>query len=165
MACMYYHIPIIQTDLKSDEDWIETNVRSYTFPSAFVDYSQIVCTYNSFPELDYVSCMYHLSSSFFVQKKKKYKPVAQKVRPVITAVPPQFCINRKIDGDPLAKMPALNPNPPKFTLTGRYTQECKDGINKIHSDDFLWDSELNLLHHFMSIQNQGFAWTDLERGR
>ena len=127
--------------------------------------SEIVCTSNSFPESDYVSSMYHLSSSYFVQKKKKYKPVAQKVRPVITAVPPQFRINRKIDGDPLAEMPALNLNPPKFTPTGRYTEERKNGIDKIHSDDFLWDSERDLLHHFMSIQNQGFAWTDLERGR
>ena len=119
--------------------------------------SEIVCTSNSFPESDYLSSIYHLSSSYFVQKKKKYKPVAQKVRPVITAVPPQFCINRKIDGDPLAEMPTLNPNPPKFAPTGHYTQECKDAIDKIHSDDFLWDSECDLLHHFMSIQNQGFA--------
>ena len=127
--------------------------------------SEIVCTSNSLPVLEYVSAMYQLSSSFFIQKKKKYKPVAQKVRPVITAVPPQFQINRKINGDPLAEMSPLNPNPPKFAPTGRYTQERKDAIDKIHSDRFLWDSERDLLHHFMSIQNQGFAWTDLERGR
>ncbi|KAG5640540.1 hypothetical protein DXG03_008169 [Asterophora parasitica] len=53
-----------------------------------------------------------------VQSKKKYKPVAQKVRLVITSCPDHFRIERKILGDPLANMPILDPNPPPFHPTG-----------------------------------------------
>ena len=109
--------------------------------------------------------LYDLVSTYFVQDKKKYKPVARKVRPVVTAVPPQFRINRKIEGDPLAEMPQLSPNPPKFTPTGRYTQEHREALDKAHPEGFLWPIERDLMHHFMCLQNEGFAWNDLQRGR
>lgn len=54
---------------------------------------------------------------------KKYKPVALKVKPVYTELPDKYQIKRQIQGDPLAEMPKLNPRPPEFELTGRYTQE------------------------------------------
>ena len=43
--------------------------------------------------------------SIFAAQKKKYKPVAQKVRPIPTTLPNHFRIERKITGDPLADMP------------------------------------------------------------
>jgi hypothetical protein len=49
---------------------------------------------------------------------KKYKPVAQKVRPVLADLPEKFRINRNIVGNPLADMPALSPTPPPFQPTG-----------------------------------------------
>ena len=55
-----------------------------------------------------------------VYANKKYKPVAQKVRPVLGTLPEKFRIERHIDGDPLANMPKLSPNPPPFTPTGYY---------------------------------------------
>lgn len=50
---------------------------------------------------------------------KKYKPVADKVRPVYQELPEKFRIVREIYGDPLLGMPELSTNPPEFTPTGR----------------------------------------------
>jgi hypothetical protein len=101
--------------------------------------------------------------STFVQKKKKYKPVAEKVKPVTATVPESFRILRKIEGDPLATMPKLSPNPPPFEPLGCYTQENKELIDKTHPPGFLLPEERALMHDFMCLQNQGFAWNDLER--
>jgi len=103
--------------------------------------------------------------SVFAAEKKKYKPVAQKIRPIAAELPERFRIQRKIIGDPLADIPKLDPNPPPFRPKGRYTQERRDALDKIHSSNFLWPRERDLLHDFMCKQEKGFAWTDLERGR
>ena len=95
---------------------------------------------------------------------KKYKPVALKVKPVYAELPEEFRIKREIKGDPLENMPRLNPNPPDFVPTGKYTQERKDEFDKIHDKGFLWPEELALVHHLMMEQNQAFAWDDTERG-
>lgn len=95
--------------------------------------------------------------------KKKYKPVALKTRPVLGSLPEQFRIIRDIQGDPLEHMPILNPIPPKYTPCGRYTQERKDLFDAANSG-FLWPAERDLLHHFMMLHQDGFAWTDSERG-
>lgn len=97
--------------------------------------------------------------------KKKYKPVALKVRPQLAALPEKFRIRRNIVGDPLEGMPPLNPCPPPFVPTGRYTLERKAVIDNAHPGDFLWPAERELMHHFMCLQNQGFAWDSAERGR
>ena len=96
---------------------------------------------------------------------KKYKPVAQKVRPIIGDLPSRFRIVRNIIGDPLTDLPRLSPLPPRFRPTGRYSEERKQIVDKIHDDDFLWPEERNLLHHLMMEHQDGFAWTDAERGQ
>ena len=96
---------------------------------------------------------------------RKYKPVARKIRPVIADLPDKFRITRTIVGDPLADMPQLSPNPPPFVPTGRYTSENRAIIDRVHPSDFLWPQERELMHHFMCVQNQGFAWNDSQRGR
>ena len=58
-----------------------------------------------------------------LKTKKKYKPVAQKVRAVLREMPEKFRVVRKITGDPLKDLPKLSPNPPPFVPTGRYNQE------------------------------------------
>jgi hypothetical protein len=98
-----------------------------------------------------------------VASKKKYKPAAQKVKPVVTELPSMYRIERKIVGDPLADIPELSPNPPDFQPTGRYTQERRDEFHK-QNGDFLWEEEEKLLDDFMCKQNEGFAWNDFERG-
>lgn len=95
----------------------------------------------------------------------KYKPVALKTKPVIGELPAEFRILREIVGDPLKDMPKLLVNPPDFIPTGRYTQERKERIDDRHKGDFLWEGERKLMHHFMMLQNEGFAWEDQERGR
>ena len=95
---------------------------------------------------------------------KKYKPVAQKVRPIYGELPERFRIKREITGNLLKDMPGLSPNPADFAPTGRYTLERKEIIDKIHSGDFLWAEERKLMHHFMMVQEEAFAWDDSERG-
>lgn len=95
----------------------------------------------------------------------KYKPVALKVRPVYTELPERYRIKREIKGDPLEGMPKINPKPPDFEPTGRYTQDRKEALDKVHGGDFLWPEERKLVHHLMMEQNQAFAWDDTEKGR
>ena len=100
-----------------------------------------------------------------VQTKKKYKPVAIKVKPISADLPKKYRIERNIVGDPLKEMPTLDPNSPAFQPTGRYTQERKEKMDKIHPEGFLQPAERHLMHDFVCKQNQGFAWDDSERGR
>ena len=95
----------------------------------------------------------------------KYKPVALKVKPVVQELPAEFRIKREICGDPLLEMPILSPRPPEFTETQRYTVERKEKMDKAHAGSFLLSEERKLMHHFMMLQNQGFAWDDTERGK
>ena len=61
-------------------------------------------------------------------------------------------------------MPELLVKPPGFEPTGRYTLERKEKIDNCHEGDFLWEEERKLMHHFMMLQNEGFAWEDQEQG-
>ena len=94
----------------------------------------------------------------------KYKPVALKVKPLFTDLPAKYRIIREIQGDPLENMPVLNPNPPEFKPTGRYTLERKEAMDLVHEGDFLWPEERKLVHHVMMEQEKAFAWDDAERG-
>ena len=95
---------------------------------------------------------------------KKYKPIAIKVQPVETELPSWFHIMHDIKGDPLKDMLVLTTQPPPYAPTSRYTEECKDIIERAHLGDFLLPEERALMHHFMCAQNLGFAWYDLEHG-
>src|SRR5271156_3382167 len=95
----------------------------------------------------------------------KYKPVALKTKPVFGELPAKFRIKREIIGDPLADMPKLLTNPPEFEPMGRYTLARKEKMDDVHKGDFLSGEEKKLMHHFMCVQNEGFAWEDMERER
>ncbi|KAJ8582518.1 hypothetical protein M405DRAFT_750132, partial [Rhizopogon salebrosus TDB-379] len=95
---------------------------------------------------------------------KKYKPVAVKARAVLADVPKKFRIVRNIVGDPLKDIPILSPNPPPFQPTSQYTAEHKAIMDANHPEGFLWPAERTLLHHLVSMQAEGFAWQDSERG-
>ncbi|CDO72022.1 hypothetical protein BN946_scf184943.g57 [Trametes cinnabarina] len=103
-------------------------------------------------------------ASILLTTKKKYKPVAKKVRASLENCPEKFCIEQNITGDPLPTMPKLNPNPPEFSSTGLYTAERKEAMDRAHGGDFLWPEERKLLHDFMCKHNDGFAWSDSKRG-
>jgi Integrase zinc binding domain/RNase H-like domain found in reverse transcriptase len=96
---------------------------------------------------------------------KKYKPVALKIKPVYAELPDQYRIKRNITGNPLEGIPKLDPNPPDYKPTGRYSEERKKIIDKVHEQGFLLPEERKLVHHLMMEQNQAFAWDDSERGR
>lgn len=94
----------------------------------------------------------------------KYKPVALKVKPLHADLPEKYRIIRDIRGDPLENMPILNPRPPDFKPTGRYTKERKEAMDLVHDGDFLWPEERKLVHHVIMEQEKAFAWEDAERG-
>jgi hypothetical protein len=95
---------------------------------------------------------------------KKYKPVGLKIRPIYTELPDKYRIKREIKGDPLARMPKLNPTPSDFVPGARYTTEQKDDMEARHGE-FLQPKEIKLMHEFVRNHEQAFAWTDEERGR
>ena len=103
------------------------------------------------------------TTSINLKTAKKYKPVALKTKPVLGELAEKFRIVRNIKGDPLENLPVLNPNPPKYSPYGRYTQERKELFDKAN-EGFLWPAERDLLHHFMMLHHDGFAWDDSERG-
>lgn len=105
------------------------------------------------------------AAEVYIGAKKKYKPVALKVRPVYTELPEKFRILRNIVGDPLQDMPQLSTNPQEFEPTGRYTTERKEAFDAAHNGNFLLPEERKLLHELMMKQNQAFAWDDTEKGK
>src|SRR5216684_9310353 len=54
--------------------------------------------------------------------KRKYKPVALKIRPVLADLPEKYRIAQNIIGNPLTSLLTLPPTPPPFIVTGRYTE-------------------------------------------
>ncbi len=95
---------------------------------------------------------------------KKYKPVARKIRPIATELPERFRIIRDIKGDPLSTLPDLPTRPGPFEPTKRYSRARKEIIDAAHPGNFLWPEERLLLHQFMLLHEDGFAWDDSERG-
>jgi hypothetical protein len=51
-----------------------------------------------------------------------------------------------------------------FQPTGHYTQERKEQFDQVHVGNFLLPEEKKLMHQFMCLQNEVFAWNNLERG-
>ena len=96
--------------------------------------------------------------------KKKYKPVALKTHPVLSTLPSKFRIERNIVRDPLADIPTIPLILPPFAPRSRYTKEQRNKSDSLHPPGFLWPAERDLLHHFISLQNEGFTWDDSEHG-
>jgi hypothetical protein len=99
----------------------------------------------------------------YLATKKKYKPITLKVKPVIGELLDKLRIIQNTIGDPLQDLLILLTKPPTFTLTGCYTQEHKDLFDKLNPG-FLLPAERDLLHYFMMIHNNRFAWEILEQG-
>jgi hypothetical protein len=96
---------------------------------------------------------------------KKYKPVVEKITPILGELPAKFRIERKIIGDPLANMPVLETHPPDFATNGRYTEERMKVVDESHNTGFLEPEEVKLAHHFVGVHNADFAWEEDERGQ
>ncbi|KAJ3744593.1 hypothetical protein DFH05DRAFT_1396895, partial [Lentinula detonsa] len=72
---------------------------------------------------------------------------------------------RNFPTDPLEHLPTLNPNPPPFVPTGRYTQERKEFIDSVHDPKFLWPEEMAAVHYVMMLHEKAFAWNEEEKGQ
>ena len=119
-------------------------------------------SFDSSPPIEYI---YSPATQAYAGQKKKYKPVAKKVRPIKTELPKHFRIERNIIGDPLSIMPKIDiAHLCDFSPTGRYTADRMQAFQERHAN-FLLPEEQKLLHVFMMANNQAFAWDDSERGR
>ena len=94
--------------------------------------------------------------------KKKYKPVALKTHPILSTLPSKFRIEQNIIGDLLTDILTISPILPPCAPCGCYTQERHNKTDNLHPPGFLCPIEHNLLHHFMLLQNEGFAWDNSE---
>ncbi|KIK11564.1 hypothetical protein PISMIDRAFT_19415 [Pisolithus microcarpus 441] len=74
----------------------------------------------------------------------KYKPVAKKVRPIPTATPVEFRVDRREVGDPLTDLPVLPYRPPPFVPGSRFMAARAEELD-LDPAKFLWPSELELV--------------------
>ena len=118
-------------------------------PDSISDHDLINCNHNPIPN--------------YILAKKKYKLVHLKIKPVIRELPDKFRIIKNIIGNPIKDLPTLLTDPPRFKHTGCYTKEQRDKFDKAHPS-FLWPPEWHLLHCFMMIYNDVFAWDNSEHG-
>lgn len=166
--------------LEYDQRRKQLEIKGYTHPEAEITKTEKLQAYLSegikespLPQKDRNRLQQYLSGVNKIMRPKtepaavytKYKPVAQKIRPIYAELPDKFRIIRDIKGDPLENIPVLDPKPPDFKPTGRYTQERMEAMDKVHKGDFLWPEERKLVHHVIMEQEQAFAWDDSERGR
>ena len=93
----------------------------------------------------------------------KYKRVANKVRPVETTLPEEYRFQRQKHPDPFATIPELLHTPPEFIGGKRYTQERYEA-NDVDPTGFIWDGEKKIVHHFLQIHEDAFAWDETEKG-
>ena len=116
--------------------------------------------------LSWSTCMLFSTDKLLVTfaEKKEYKPVAQKVWPILGTLPSHFHIRQNITSNPLANLPMLPTHLPPFVPFSHYTEEWCIKIDDLHPQGFLWPAEQDLIHHFIALQNEGFAWDDSECG-
>ncbi|KAG5349481.1 hypothetical protein C0989_003530 [Termitomyces sp. Mn162] len=97
-----------------------------------------------------------------VQVKKNYKPITMKTKPVTGHVSKDFQIEQHIIGNPLAKMPPLNPNLPPFIPTQQFTSEKQAKLVKDHNTGFLTSDKINVFVNMVTKQEKAFTWEDSE---
>ena len=93
----------------------------------------------------------------------KYKPVAKKVRPIPTAMPVEFRVDRREVSDPLADLPVLPYHPPPFIPGSRFTAARAEELD-LDPAKFLWPAELDLVRWLVRTHETAFAWETSEQG-
>ena len=93
-----------------------------------------------------------------------YKKVTNRIKPMATTLPEKFCIVRHIPSDPLAKLPIMPTCLPDFSPGSRYTEE-RMKAQGVNPTGFLTDEEEKLIHHLIRVHEDGFAWTEEEKGK
>lgn len=96
---------------------------------------------------------------------RKYKKVADRVKPLLTDLPDQFRIVRREHPDPLADLPEVPEKAPPFSPGQRFTQERYDEMRaQLIEEGFLWEDEIDIVLHMVFVHEMGFAWNEMERG-
>ena len=96
--------------------------------------------------------------------KKKYKPVARRVKPVPGTTPEEYRILRHFPSDPLETLPPLPDSAPPFVPGARYTAERYADLN-LNPTGFLWPEEERLAHEIVRLNEKALAWDETEKGR
>lgn len=97
--------------------------------------------------------------------KKRYKPVAIKVKPTSEKLPEDFRVVRNRPSDCMDSLPELPEHPPQWTpTTDHLTQERMDGF-KLDADEFLTQEEIKLFQFIINHHQTVFAWEERERRR
>jgi hypothetical protein len=94
---------------------------------------------------------------------RKYRKVEDRIQPLATQLPEEFCIICNIIGDPLENMPILPTHPPDFVPSLRYTQEWYEKL-QLNPDSFLRPEEEKLAHHLGTKQKECLSWIEEEKG-
>jgi hypothetical protein len=84
--------------------------------------------------------------------------------PVKTTLPEEYRIVCRAHPNPLGDMPVLPFHPPKFSPGKVYTQEQYEAHNA-NPDGFLWPNEERLVHYMIKVQEEMFAWEEIEKGK
>ena len=100
----------------------------------------------------------------YVLAARKYKKVADRIKPVPSTFPEKYKTLRRIPSDPLIGIPVLPTKPPEFVPTRKFTRERKENMN-INKDGFLWPEEEKLAFEIIRSQEEVFAWEAIERGK
>jgi hypothetical protein len=95
---------------------------------------------------------------------KKYKPVAVKVRPILTDLPPEYRIIREIKGDPLKGLPEIPLDPPEFEPGQRYGLDQWEIVERQHNTGFLTEREMKIIHWMFKEHKMAFAWNEEQKG-
>ena len=103
--------------------------------------------------------------SYPIARKRKYKPVDRKVRPVPTYMPdPTGQVFKPITIPELTPLPLNPPYLAAFEPTARLTRDRLDFILGMVPKDFLSERELDLLVYVLSSSEKALAFCDAERG-
>jgi hypothetical protein len=95
--------------------------------------------------------------------KRKYRKAEDRIQPIMTQLPEEFCIICNITGDPLENIPALPTHPPNFTPGLWYTQEQHNKL-QLNPDRFWWPEEEKLAYHLVREQEDSLSWVEEEKG-
>ena len=93
----------------------------------------------------------------------KYKRVANKVQPMETTLPEEYCIQQQKHLDPFSTMQELVHMPPEFVGGRHYTQEQYEAKD-VDPAGFIWDGKRKSIHHFFLMHKDAFAWDKTEKG-
>ena len=112
----------------------------------------------------HVSALLNTYSFDFTSHSLTYKPVANKVRPVLAPLKEEYHVLRWLPDDPLAGLITLPTNPLDFVPGQGFTQECANALD-LKLAQWLWPEGVKLVWWMVLNLETAFAWTATECSR